>query len=122
MIKFIKDNLDNDFERKLFEAAIYNLKNDDNPLRLNNFSYSIRELSSNLLHRLAPDSEVKKCKWYETLTDNNKPTRVQRMQFAVYGGMSDELLDQIELYPKEIKSEIKKLKKIIGSSSKYHTT
>jgi hypothetical protein len=34
------------------------------PLRLNNFATNIRELSRIMLHRLAPDQQVRACTWY----------------------------------------------------------
>jgi hypothetical protein len=47
-----------------------------NPLRLNHFATTLRELSRMVLHRLAPDAEVKACGWY-----------TQRITYAVQAGL-----------------------------------
>lgn len=44
--------LSTQFEIDLLEALITNLKDKSNKLRLNNFAYSIRELSRHFLHSL----------------------------------------------------------------------
>jgi len=87
----IKKRLTNDFEKRLLEAALFNLENVENKLRFNNFSYSLRELSRHILERLAPDNEVHECKWF-TVSDPEKPkmiTRNQRIKYAIQGGLSD---------------------------------
>ena len=50
--------LKTDFEKNLLEAAIKNLKDVGNKLRLNNFAYATRELTRHYLKRLAPDADV----------------------------------------------------------------
>lgn len=84
-IRIIKDNLQG-FELRLFEAAIVNLKEDDNVLSANNFAYSIRELIRNMIERLAPDGDVKGAPWYQeerNLDGLVKITRRQRIKYAV---------------------------------------
>ena len=79
------------FEAELFEAALKNLSDQANPLRFNNFAYSIRETVRHVLKRLAPDHEVLRCPWYKNETDKTDGiTRKQRAYFAVQGGLSDE--------------------------------
>ena len=94
----IENHLASDFERQLFKASLYNLKDSGNPLRLNNFAYSLRELTRHFLERLAPDGEVRQAPWYR-IHDPKKPemiTRTQRMQYAVHGW----------LLPEYVKSEL----------------
>ncbi|MGB4074538.1 hypothetical protein [Pseudomonas sp.] len=84
------------FERELFTAALNNLADSSNPLRLNNFAYAMRELTRHVLHRLAPDESVRKCRWYRDESNGkNEPTRRQRACYAVQGGLSDEYVQDI---------------------------
>lgn len=79
------------FEAELFEAALNNLNDHANPLRLNNFANSVRETVRRVLKRLAPDQEVIRCQWYRNETGKQDGiTRKQRAYFAVQGGLSDE--------------------------------
>lgn len=94
----IENHLALDFERQLFKAALYNLKDRNNHLRLNNFAFSLRELTRHFLERLAPDTEVRQAPWYKP-HDLKKPgmiTRTQRMQYAIHGW----------LLPEYVKSEL----------------
>ena len=78
------------FETELFDAAIRNLDDRQNPLRFNNFAYSVRETIRHVLKRLAPDEEVLRAQWYKNDTERPEGvTRKQRAYFAVQGGLSD---------------------------------
>ena len=93
-IKNIHSLIETDFERSLADAAFSQLEDNDNKLRLNNFAYSLRELSRHILHRLAPDDMVKSTCWFKP-TDKKNPdaiTRSQRMKYAIQRGLSDEFL------------------------------
>lgn len=105
------------FEKELFEAALYNLRDTNNKLRYNNFAYAMRELLRNFLHRHAPDDCVKNCEWY--LRDSSEPevTRRQRVKYFLQGGLSDEyVLNQLEINDAK---DIEKLIKQINNLSKY---
>lgn len=119
MIENIKEILESDFEKELFESAIHNLSDSDNKLRYNNFAYSIRELSRHFLHRLSHDENVKSCSWFEIQTDNGNPTRTQRIKYAIQGGLSDKLLKELGFDIDELNEEIISIKKTIDSLSKY---
>ena len=119
MITQIKKLLSSEFEIKLFESAIYNLNDTKNKLRYNNFAYSIRELSRHFLHRLAPDENLKQCEWFEIITENGKPSRTQRIKYAIQGGISDQILNEFGLNLKDINDDIKSIKKTIDSLSKF---
>lgn len=91
----IEKRLDNGFEKRLFQAAFANLKDQTNPLRFNNFSYATRELVRHILARHAPDKEVLECSWYKEETGKkNGISRRQRLYYAVQGGLSDEYVAQ----------------------------
>lgn len=119
MIDKIKKLLVTDFERELFQAALTNLYDEGNKLRYNNFAYSIRELSRHILHNLAPDVNIKLCNWYVKPSDEDIPTRGQRMKYAIQGGLSDDNLEDLGFDLDDQKDAIKNLKKTIGSLSKY---
>lgn len=90
MLAEIEKELCEGFERNLFVAAQKNLADKSNPLRLNNYSYSMRELTRHVLHRLAPDDNVIKCPWYKNETGKEKGiTRKQRAYYAVQGGLEN---------------------------------
>jgi hypothetical protein len=118
-IKKIKTLLTNTFELELFEASLTNLDDMDNKLRYNNFAYSIRELSRHFLHNLAPDNELKACSWFRPETADGKPTRHQRIKYAIQGGIDDDILEKWGLDPKEFHEVIGNVKQAIGSLSKY---
>jgi hypothetical protein len=66
-LDFMKDFyslLETDFERKLFVASLRNYASDGNPLRFNNFSYSMRQLILCVIERKAPMSAVKATSWF----------------------------------------------------------
>ena len=44
LVAHIKQRLAPGFQTQLFEAALMNFRHLDNPLRLNNFAYTLREL------------------------------------------------------------------------------
>ncbi|NLE05834.1 MAG: hypothetical protein GX638_13695 [Crenarchaeota archaeon] len=78
------------FESELYSAILLNLKDNNNPLRLNNFAYAMRELTRHVLKRLAPDEKVILCPWYKNETaKKNGVTRKQRAYFSVQGGLCD---------------------------------
>tara|TARA_R110002012_G_scaffold245126_4_gene420123 strand:- start:8501 stop:9394 length:894 start_codon:yes stop_codon:yes gene_type:complete len=115
----IKKILSSEFEIELFESAIHNLNDKENRLRYNNFAYSIRELSRHFLHRLAPEDNVIVCDWFKVETDNGKPTRTQRIKYAIQGGINDEILNEFGFDSEELNEEVKSIKKTIDSLNKY---
>lgn len=112
----IESYLNTDFEKKLFSASVAYLENNSDPLRINSFAYSLRELIRNVFERRAPEDKVKSCTWFKKETDNGKPSRKQRYIYCVQGGLShnfvkDELsMDILEPW-KEIKGTIDSLSK-----------
>lgn len=107
------------FEQDLFKAAIANVDDEKNQLRLNNFAYSMRELIRTVLERLAPDEDVINAPWFKP-NDKQHPekvTRSQRIKFAIQGWLSDEYVKrQLDV---EHDSSDKDLRDSIDILSKY---
>lgn len=96
MNETISNLLAEGFERELYAAALQNLADCDNKLRMNNFAYAMRELMRHVLHRLAPTDSVVQCSWYSIET--KAPMLVSRRQracFAVQGGLSDDYVQDV---------------------------
>lgn len=82
-----------DFARNLFVGAQRVLADDQNPVRHHMFASTIRELFSYTLHHLAPDDEVTDCTWYKIAEGQKRPTRRQRVQYAIHGGLDVEFVE-----------------------------
>jgi len=85
----IRSTLGTQFERDVFEAGLLSLDQVINPLRLNHFATTLRELSRIVLVRLAPDADVKACAWYSQAQGQPEITRHQRITYAVQAGLLD---------------------------------
>lgn len=83
-----------DFARSLFTGATRVLNDAENPVRLHMFSSTIREVVSYTLHYLAPDDELYACSWFELAPDTDKPTRRQRMDFCIHGGIEPTVVEE----------------------------
>lgn len=118
MIEAIKTELKSEFENQLFDACMQNLADTENPLRLNNFAYAMRELTRHILKRLAPDDYVLKCPWYKNETQKeNGITRKQRAYYAVQGGLADSYIN--DTLGIDVKAIHKNLNDAINNLSKY---
>jgi hypothetical protein len=84
-----RDIFKNDmFLLKLFDSAIRNYRDAENPIRFNNFCYAIRELIREKLAIEAPDGRIIKCVWYDTTKE--KPTRADRIRYYIVKGLIDD--------------------------------
>jgi len=111
--------LETSFEKDLLEAAMKNLEDDKNKLRLNNFAYAARELTRHYLKRLAPDIEVLNAPWFKP-NDPKKPkaiTREQRIKYAIQGYLSDDFRENVLKI--DLDEVSKNLKTSIDDLSKY---
>lgn len=108
MIDEIQKFLDDIFEQNLLKASLDNLNQEKNPLRFNNFTYSLRELVRHVLARLSPDANILKCSWYKNATDKKDGiTRKQRAYYAVQGGLRDEFVkDELGIEVDEIHRDL----------------
>lgn len=114
----ISEIVETDFEKALAESSIGQLDEIGNKLRVNNFAYSLRELTRHVLERLAPDDSVRDAVWYK-VADPSKPTmitRAQRIKYAIQKGLSDDYLETLGF---EADEAIKDLKSEIDNLSKY---
>ena len=111
--------LKTDFEKDLLDAALWNLGETDNKLRLNNFAYAMRELTRHFLERLAPDDQVRHAPWFINEVPGNPSmiTREQRIKYAVQGYLSDEYREKV--LKLELQEVSKKLRDSINKLSKY---
>lgn len=103
--------------KKLFGAVIANFSDSNNPLRVNNFAFSMRELLRNFLSLQAPDNKIIICDWYKNKLKKQKVTRRDRYIFLILGGIYKANL--IEDISSEIESEISKIINITDSLSKF---
>lgn len=118
LFKKILTILNTPFEIELFNASLVSLKDRSNKLRYNNFAYSLRELSRHFLYFLSPEEKIKRCIWYKP-ENENKITRSQRIKYAVQGGFSDEILENLGFDIKHLEKVIKRIKEEIDLLSKY---
>ncbi len=109
-IEYIEENLKGEFEKQLFNASINNLLDIYNPLRINNFSFAVRELIYYILEKQAPEEKVKECLWYESENERNKPTRRQKIYYLLHQNFPEEFIKSAskEIYKnyKEIESNL----------------
>lgn len=82
----LEELLPDDFSKTLFSGALEVLKS-GNPIRAHLFGAAVREIVGHLLHEMAPDEELKQASWFTD--EEDRPTRKQRMTFAIQGGLSD---------------------------------
>ncbi|HET9640335.1 MAG TPA: hypothetical protein VFP12_14140 [Allosphingosinicella sp.] len=64
-----------------------------NPIRAHLFAAALREVVGYLLQEMAPDEELAEAPWF--VLDGDRPTRKQRMTFAIQGGMSVSTVDEL---------------------------
>lgn len=77
------------YSKQVLEGAAGVLADRGNPIRLNLFSVAIRMFFEHLMDGLAPAAEVTACPWFRLEPNQNKPTRKQRIQYCLQGGLSD---------------------------------
>ncbi|MFS7358097.1 hypothetical protein AB6896_04425 [Rahnella inusitata] len=105
-------------EKELFIASLKNLSDKGNPLRFNNFAYCMREIIGIILDKYSDDVDIKRCQWF-IQADDTDVTRVQRVTYAICGGMSRDYVkenilenedDEENLLDKTLKSFNKKFR------------
>jgi len=116
MSELIDKYLVTDFEKNLYNASLAYLENEKDPLRINSFAYSLRELIRNVFSRIAPDEHIRHCSWFLPETENGAPSRKQRFYYSAKGGLSVDFVSNtlgIDLNEpwQEIKSAIDTLSK-----------
>ena len=82
------------FSLTLLDSAI-NVLGSKNPIRAHLFATAIRELLGHILYSKAPDNAVMAASWFVKEGEEERPTRRQRATFAIQGGMTAELVEQL---------------------------
>lgn len=95
------------FTRQALEGAAMVLGDRENPLRINLFSAGIRIFFEHLMGTLAPLDEVKACPWFRPEKDTTGPTRRQRIQYCLQGGITDQFLKKtLDLEPESLRGRL----------------
>lgn len=114
----ILSRLKTDFHKEIFQSSI-ELLNTPIKTRFSNFATNIRELTRDVFKSLAPDDEVMNCNWFtmENPEGTTDITRVQRMMYAIRGGLSDQFIeDELGI---DLKSVTSKFNRVIHKLNKY---
>lgn len=96
------------FVSLMMKGAKRVLLDNENPTRIHLFALSIREVMGYLLAKLAPDEEVQACKWFNIVTQNGAPSRIQRAEYAIRGGILPDDFPDLKEFECEAKAELKK--------------
>ena len=114
----LRPHLLDNFQRQLLDASARGLLDEDNPLRLNHFSASFRELVRHVFDKLAPDVDVKLCSWFvPDPTSQTGVTRGHRASYVLHGGLS---LDYAtHTLGVDVEGERKALVKAVDKLSKF---
>jgi hypothetical protein len=109
-----------EIERKIFDAAVRGFDSEDNPLRLNNFAFAMRELGRIWLEHLAPKDQVRQCAWFvqnTELREKDGVTRAQRAKFAVQGPLHDDFVrEKLHI---DVDTTVKEYAKLIDRLSSF---
>tara|TARA_R110002074_G_scaffold157255_1_gene314084 strand:+ start:160 stop:954 length:795 start_codon:yes stop_codon:yes gene_type:complete len=101
----LQDFLPDDLSRDLLSGSLRVAKDMENPVRMHLSAAGLRELFGHLLHTLAPDDEVRKCKWFEQAKDTPTVTRRQRATYATQGGFPDKFIASLGVDVEELHKE-----------------
>ena len=82
------------FSKDAVHGAQCALADVGNPLRINFFSTAIRILFEHMMDTLSPVDQVARSSWFQPERNDGKPTRWQRIVFAIQGGFSDSFVKQ----------------------------
>lgn len=119
----LKDNLkkllSDSFDKELVDYAFRNLEDKTNLIRLNNFSYVLRELLYRILDREAPHEDVSKSSWFKSMIkwDKTKATREQQMQYMMLDKFPNDFVNQILKI--DVKAAAEYLNGILKSMNAY---
>ncbi|MGD0470270.1 MAG: hypothetical protein ABSA54_17960 [Terriglobales bacterium] len=109
-----------EIERKIFDAAVQGFDSEDNPLRLNNFAFAMRELGRIWLEHLAPKEQIRQCEWFvqnTELREKDGVTRAQRAKFAVQGPLHDDFVrDKLDI---DVDTTVKEYTSLIDRLSNF---
>ena len=105
--------LENEFDKRLFEASLANLKDEANLLRINNFCYALRSLVDNMLTNFSPQAKIQSCEWFDggqygiLKTGKKLISRAAQLKYAIQHGVDDAyILTNLDI---DIKVNVKRL-------------
>ncbi|HVU93740.1 MAG TPA: hypothetical protein VHE34_00890 [Puia sp.] len=121
--KQVSSLLEGDFLKRLFAASIDNLKDRSNPLRINNFSFSLRSVIDNILKASSPSEEIQLCSWFDPeihtfkQSDKTVPNRESQLKYAIQFGVDDDfVMNDLNV---DVSKHIKELKKAYERLNAY---
>jgi len=115
----LKQILKSQFENDLLNISLLTLKEKGNKLSVNNFAFSMLELTRHILERLAPQQNIKNCSWYKKEAVDVKVTMYQRLRYVIQGGLPTELLSKLGFDVRQITKQIEEIKLNFNSLYNY---
>lgn len=82
------------FLKTVLRGCIKVGKQKNNPIRGNFVAAGLREAVNHIIHKLAPDDEVRGCGWFIQAEDTDTVTRKQRAIYIIKGGLPNEFVKQ----------------------------
>jgi hypothetical protein len=79
---------------KILKGVVRTGKDKGNPIRGNLVASGLRELVTYMLHKLAPDDDVRLCVWFVQAKDTKTVTRAQRARFIIHAGLPNDFVEQ----------------------------
>ncbi|MBK1695657.1 hypothetical protein [Rhodovibrio salinarum] len=103
----LKTKVPDAFSQTVLEGAQHALQDTKNPLRITFFATSMRMLFEHLMDTLASHDDVQTCAWFQPASDTAKPTRRQRITYAIQGGLTDTFVTQkLDVDPEPLKGAL----------------
>jgi Predicted pPIWI-associating nuclease len=97
-VEELRDKNNDQFSNWAIDGALSALSGSENPLRLNFFSTAMRILFEHIMDTRSPEDHVVRAAWFKAQKPSGKPTRWQRVIFAIQGGLSESLVkDELKI-------------------------
>lgn len=119
MLKPLKNILETDFEKELFEEALKNLNDKKSKIRCCNFAYTLRSLLDCIFeNRISTNEKVKNAPWYKKESEDRNITRRQRYKYFIQGNADDYFINEIIKF-NDIDKITENFNKTVHHLSKY---
>lgn len=103
----LKARASDDYSQSCLEGARRALTDHDNPLRLNFFATAMRILFEHMMDTLAPNEDVARTTWFKPEQKSGKPTRGQRVVYAIQGGLSETFVtEELHVDPRPLRKRL----------------
>lgn len=94
------ENLDG-FETEALREAFKNFLQDDSKLKINNLSFTLREVITNYLRLIAPNDKVEDTSWYRDRSLRNgeavkSVSRQDRVKYIIQKAIANDILNEID--------------------------